>query len=74
MTCHQRNLAWPLLLIICGSMMLLTESASARKKNGFDLTGSSIPARAIESGGPGRDGIPAINSPKFVAAQDAVFF
>ncbi len=41
--------------------------------NGFDLDGASIPAREITSGGPPRDGIPALNDPMFVAAEAASF-
>jgi len=36
--------------------------------NGFDLQGALVPLEAIERGGPPRDGIPAIDQPKFVAA------
>lgn len=42
--------------------------ASARTLNGFDLRGALVPASAIEAGGPPRDGIPAINQPRFVQA------
>ncbi len=34
--------------------------------NGFDLSGALIPVDAIERGGPPRDGIPAIDNPRFV--------
>jgi len=37
--------------------------------NGFDLSASLIPVRAIEQGGPPRDGIPAIDHPQFLAAS-----
>ena len=39
--------------------------------NGFDLHGATIPVAAIERGGPPRDGIPAIDKPRFVDARDA---
>jgi hypothetical protein len=39
--------------------------------NGFDLRDALIPIRAIERGGPPKDGIPAIDRPKFVAAAAA---
>lgn len=45
--------------------------SAAQVKNGFDLRGSVIDAKLIEHGGPGRDGIPAIDSPDFVSAQSA---
>lgn len=43
----------------------------ARSKNGFDLEGATIPIDEIVSGGPPRDGIPAINEPKFLKAEEA---
>lgn len=39
--------------------------------NGFDLAGASVPAKAIERGGPPKDGIPAIDRPRFVSAVAA---
>jgi hypothetical protein len=42
--------------------------AWARTLNGFDLSGALVPAAAIEAGGPPRDGIPAIDQPRFVDA------
>ena len=41
--------------------------------NGFDLANSSIPINEIIRGGPPRDGIPAIDNPKFLKAQEATF-
>jgi hypothetical protein len=41
-------------------------SLRARTLNGFDLRDALVPAEAIESGGPPRDGIPAIDRPRFV--------
>ncbi|MBI4327135.1 MAG: DUF3179 domain-containing protein [Chloroflexi bacterium] len=41
--------------------------------NGFNLTNSIIPISEIVRGGPPRDGIPAIDNPKFLQAQDATF-
>jgi hypothetical protein len=42
--------------------------AWARTLNRFDLSGALVPAAAIEAGGPPRDGIPAIDQPRFVDA------
>ncbi len=39
--------------------------------NGFDLRDALIPIRAVERGGPPKDGIPAIDRPKFVDAAAA---
>jgi hypothetical protein len=39
--------------------------------NGFDLARASVPISAIERGGPPKDGIPAIDRPRFVNASAA---
>ena len=60
--------------VLLFSLLLAANSASfAVEKNGFDLTGSLIPAEQILSGGPQRDGIPAIDQPNFVNARAADF-
>lgn len=41
--------------------------------NGFDLTGSIVPVTEIHKGGPPRDGIPALDYPKFVSAEKVTF-
>ena len=41
--------------------------------NGFDLSKHSVPTDQIFSGGPGKDGIPALLKPLFVSASDATF-
>lgn len=41
--------------------------------NGFDLANAIIPVNQILRGGPPRDGIPAIDNPKFVSVTDASF-
>ncbi len=46
---------------------------SAQEMNGFDLKDSLIPATQIHSGGPDKDGIPAIDKPDFVTAGFAAF-
>lgn len=56
----------PLLLII-----LIGLTAATLVKNDFDLTDSLVPADEILSGGPPRDGIPAIDRPKFIKAGEA---
>ncbi len=42
-------------------------------KNGFDLKGSLIPEAQILRGGPPKDGIPAIDNPKFIKARQAYY-
>lgn len=51
----------------------LAGTASAENKNGFVLDNALIPAGEIFSGGPPRDGIPAIDKPKFISADQATF-
>ncbi|MBL8323511.1 MAG: DUF3179 domain-containing protein [Rubrivivax sp.] len=45
--------------------------AQGHALNGFDLRDALVPVQAIERGGPPRDGIPAIDRPKFVPAARA---
>lgn len=45
----------------------------AQRKNGFNLSQSSIPANEIKQGGPPKDGIPALNTPKFVTVKLATY-
>ncbi len=52
-------------------ILSLSLQAIAATKNGFDLTGALIPEKEILSGGPPRDGIPAIDEPKFETVVDA---
>lgn len=52
--------------VIC-CLMLVTLVA------GFDFTRHSVPLDEIKSGGPGKDDIPAIDSPRFVPASRADF-
>ncbi len=53
--------------------LIFVETAGATSKNGFTLDGASIPLHEILSGGPGKDGIPAIDDPKFVQPKQATF-
>lgn len=52
---------------------LSNRSISFSSDNGFDLTDTSIPRADIYHGGPGRDGIPSIDRPRFISANDAKF-
>lgn len=58
------------LLLLLGSMILY---ALGLENNGFDLSDSLVPAEEIHLGGPPRDGIPAIDEPRFLAATGAGF-
>ena len=44
------------------------------KKNGFDLGNATIPLGDIKSGGPPKDGIAAIDHPRFVSPENASSF
>lgn len=52
---------------------LYDQHCFATSKNAFDLEDTLIPADDIFSGGPGKDGIPAIDNPVFVAADKVSF-
>ncbi len=57
--------------ITFGSLFLLASSpVHAQTKNGFDLSNASIPAEEIQSGGPPRDGIPALDQPAFKNVEE----
>lgn len=60
-----------LLISMIAIAMALPAELEARSKNGFDLEGATIPVDEIVSGGPPRDGIPALNYPKSVPADEA---
>jgi len=62
-------------LLILSSFALLgaLSTAIAQSKNGFDLADALVPVDEIHWGGVQRDGIPSINQPRFVSAQDATF-
>jgi len=69
-----RWLIYSLLALFAAYQLLLSPRLlKASPSNGFDLSNSEIPARKIEHGGPPRDGIPALNRPRIVAAEDAGF-
>ena len=59
--------------IIALLLLVYASSAEARSLNGFVLDEPLVPAEAIQRGGPPRDGIPSIDSPRFVSAGDADF-
>lgn len=66
---------WIRLTIAAGVLACRAASALAgpgtEALNGFDLAGASVPVQAIERGGPPKDGIPAIDRPRFVPAAKA---
>ena len=63
----------PLTISILLLFLVVSTTGNAARKNGFDLSNSLIPVEKILNGGPGRDGIPSIDRPRFVAATKADF-
>ncbi len=53
------------------TLLIGSINATAATMNGFDLDGALVPAKEILSGGPPKDGIPAIDKPLFVKASAA---
>jgi len=54
-------------------VMVALPSFALQIYNGFDISGSLIPRDEIMSGGPPKDGIPAILNPKFESADKAAW-
>ncbi len=59
--------------LLCLLVVALVSSACANpyKKNGFNLKKSLVPAEKILSGGPPKDGIPALTDPTMVSVFEA---
>lgn len=55
-------------------LLILPLIGLSQAKNGFDLTNAIIPAQQVFRGGPPRDGIPSIDSPHFISADQNTFF
>jgi len=51
------------------AVTFITNSAAAASLNGFNLSQSSLPVAQIYRGGPAKDGIPVIDKPIFIAAD-----
>ena len=58
-------------LLLC--LLAFVSIAYGQSKNGFDLSDASVPVDQIKGGGVPRDGIPSIDNPKFVTAENADF-
>lgn len=54
-------------------ILLASQESFAASRNGFVLDDALIPADQIMHGGPGRDGIPSLDHPEFIAADDAQY-
>ncbi len=62
-----------ILVILLAILSLILFNRFGLANNGFDLSNSSIDKKLILSGGPAKDGIPAIDDPKFILAKNADF-
>lgn len=58
---------------LTGLLFLTLSTASAESMNGFALDDALIPVDEIKKGGPPRDGIPSLDDPEFVVADDAAY-
>ena len=54
-------------------LLLLSHQVISKEINDFELDDALIPSSQIFSGGPDKDGIPAINNPQFIKASDVKF-
>lgn len=61
----------PLQALGLSLLLMYAELSTAASLNGFELDDASIPPDEIVSGGPPRDGIPALNYPDFETADQA---
>ncbi len=59
--------------LAAGGLLLGALGFSMRSSGDFDLSKHSVPLDQIVSGGPGKDGIPAILKPVFVPVREASF-
>ena len=66
-----RNILTLIVLILLFSTFSAFSIGFLGDYNGFDVSNSLIPKEKIFSGGPPKDGIPAILSPKFESASEA---
>ena len=67
---------WRWMLFVCvGAILILAAWLGFGKTptTSFDLTKHSVPLDQIVDGGPGKDGIPAILTPRFISAGEATF-
>ena len=54
-------------------LLLAVATAWGVERNGFDLSNALVPVAEIHGGGPARDGIPALDQPRFMIAAEATF-
>lgn len=59
--------------VLIGVLLNVTGNAWGLEYNGFNLSDALVPVAEIHRGGPARDGIPALDHPAFIAADQADF-
>lgn len=62
-----------LIAALAGTIIFSTQSVFSKPFNGFDVSKISIDSSKILGGGPGKDGIPSINNPKFISPIEVDF-
>ncbi|HUG25497.1 DUF3179 domain-containing protein [Piscinibacter sp.] len=63
--------AWSFAAVVCAVQTAHARGPDPAAFNGFDVANASVPLNAIQRGGPPKDGIPAIDRPKFLPASQA---
>ncbi|WP_261836527.1 DUF3179 domain-containing protein [Vibrio ishigakensis] len=63
----------PGLLRILILLIVIPFSVTAKSLNGFDLSNATVPLKLILSGGPPKDGIPALTDPKMLKGKEATY-
>jgi len=53
------------------TLFISPEHSESAQRNGFSIEDPLVPLEEILGGGPSRDGIPSIDSPKFILAAEA---
>ena len=71
-TLHLKLIASSLILgLLAGVARGQTGPSETLQLNGFNVSNASVPLKAIERSGPPKDGIPAIDQPRFIPARQA---
>ena len=75
--CHRlTSPQWRWVLLLAGGVVLIFAAWLGFRKlptSTFDLSRHSVPLDQLVDGGPGKDGIPAILTPKFISASESTF-
>lgn len=61
----------PVLLRVLFLLIVIPFSVTAKSLNGFDLSNATVPLELVLSGGPPKDGIPALTDPKMLEGKEA---